>query len=60
MKLFLITTAFSMGAAFAGLGYATSQATPVIEEARYQKLSAYCEAGLSEACEILTAEETTR
>jgi len=57
MKLFLLSTAFSMGAAFASLGYATSQATPAIQEARHQKLSAYCEAGLPEACEILTAEE---
>lgn len=60
MKLFLLTTAFSMGAAFAGLGYATSQATPIIQEARLQKLTAYCEAGLPEACEVLTAEGQQR
>jgi len=56
MRPFLLAAAFSCGSAMAGVFYLSSMATPIISEARAEKLGAYCEAGVPEACEILAAE----
>lgn len=56
MKAFFLVAAFSCGAAFAGVWYATSQATPVISEARLRTLSTWCEVGEEEACRLLATE----
>ena len=56
MKTFFLAAAFSCGAAFAGVWYATSQATPIINEARLETLGAWCDAGEPEACRLLAVE----
>jgi len=56
MKAFFLASAFSCGAALAGILYATSIASPAIQSSRLDTLGAYCEAGQAEACELLVAE----
>lgn len=55
MKLFLITTAFSVGSALAMVTNLSMQAPAVIQEAHHQRMTQYCAAGLEEACELLAA-----
>lgn len=55
MKLFLITTAFSVGSALAMVTNLSMQAPAIIQEAHQQRMTQYCAAGLEEACELLAA-----